>query len=183
MVGGLTVQAGQGNCCRFVFCFFLVQGVKVWDGKERVWPWHVGARGVQRRNWRGLLPVALAPTGSNLEQTVPNVFIRLWLGWAQVGRACPAWRWIVLIVPGIKRHLFQWAEESDGEEERGRERARDGGMEEEEEEREWGVATGEKSGFYDVCTNLCTNKCGDSSQSGYVMSRIKHVAVKYKMRL
>lgn len=25
----------------------------------------------------GLLPVALAPTGSNLEQTVPNVFIRL----------------------------------------------------------------------------------------------------------
>lgn len=25
----------------------------------------------------GVLPVALAPTGSNLEQTVPNVFIRL----------------------------------------------------------------------------------------------------------
>lgn len=54
-----------------------------------------------------------------------------------------------------------------------------GGMEEEEEE---GWQTGEKSGFYDVCTNLCTNKCGDSSQSGAVMSGIKHVAVKYKMR-
>lgn len=69
----------------------------------------VEGKGLEGGGWG--LPVALAPTGSNLEQTAPNVFIRLWLGWAQVGRACPAWRWIVLIVPSIKCHLFQWGNE------------------------------------------------------------------------
>lgn len=86
-------------------------------GRETV-PKEVKRRGRGRVWWQGGLPVALAPTGSNLEQTAPNVFIRLWLGWAQVGRACPAWRWIVLIVPSIKRHLFQWGNEGERERER-----------------------------------------------------------------
>lgn len=114
-----------------------------WRGRGRVW-------------WQGGLPVALAPTGSNLEQTVPNVFIRLWLGWAQVGRACPAWRWIVLIVPSIKRHLFQWGNE--GERERG--------MRKEE------GATGEKSCFMmsrQFCV-LTRGKKSHAQQNGHSLA-------------
>lgn len=86
----ISVQAGgRGNWCK------------------RRWGVEEGAKGDgEVGGWR--LPAALSPTGSNLEQTAPNVFIRLWLGWTQVGRACPARCWIVLIVPSIKRHLFRW---------------------------------------------------------------------------
>lgn len=66
MLEPISVRAGgQGNCCK---------GGEVERKGESV---IVG----------GGLPVALAPTGSNLEQTAPSVFIRLWLGWTQVGRA------------------------------------------------------------------------------------------------
>lgn len=37
------------------------------------------AKGGEEGRWGGL-PVALAPTGSNLEQTAPNVFIRVVIG-------------------------------------------------------------------------------------------------------
>lgn len=56
MLEPISIRAGgQGNCC---------------DGGE------VEGKG-QSVMARGGLPVALAPTGSNLEQTAPNVFIRL----------------------------------------------------------------------------------------------------------
>lgn len=74
-VEGLTAGAninsgGQGNCCdggestgKGQKCDMAKRGLgTAWEG----WGWLVG-----------VLPVALAPTGSNLEQTVPNVFIRL----------------------------------------------------------------------------------------------------------
>lgn len=58
MLEPISIRAGgQGNCC---------------DGGE------VEGKGKgQSVMARGGLPVALAPTGSNLEQTAPNVFIRL----------------------------------------------------------------------------------------------------------
>lgn len=56
MLEPISVRAGgQGNCCK---------GGEVERKGESV---IVG----------GGLPVALAPTGSNLEQTAPSVFIRL----------------------------------------------------------------------------------------------------------
>lgn len=81
MVGSPSVLAGQSNCCRFFFFLFLfvLKGKSVrWQRKGLA----MACRGLGRaggREWGegGLLPVALAPTGSNLEQTVPNVFIRL----------------------------------------------------------------------------------------------------------
>lgn len=51
----------------------------IWQRKG--WAWHGRGGGVVVLGWGvggvGVLPVALAPTGNNLEQTVPNVFIRL----------------------------------------------------------------------------------------------------------
>lgn len=62
-----------------VFCFlFSVLGGKSVSWKRKGLA--VACRGPRRAEEScegGLLPVALAPTGSNLEQTVPNVFIRL----------------------------------------------------------------------------------------------------------
>lgn len=91
---------------------------------------------------------------------------------------------LTLNSPDCARHKTPSVSMSGGERGRGGERQREGERwgEWKRRRRREGWQTGEKSGFYDVCTNLCTNKCGDSSQSGAVMSGIKHVAVKYKMR-
>lgn len=133
----------------------------------------------------GLLPVALAPTGSNLEQTVPNVFIRVVIGLSAGGEGLPC---LTLNSPDCARHKTPSVSMSRGERGSGGEREREG--------KRWGNGEGGGGGggrsqgwqpgeswtFYDACTNLCTNKCGDSSQSGSVMSGIKHAAVKCKMR-
>lgn len=78
-VGGLNVREGQGNCCHFFpfFLSFFSGGKSVRWQRKGLAVAHWGPWGCRGRGGGGLLPVALAPTGSNLEQTVPNVFIRL----------------------------------------------------------------------------------------------------------